>query len=289
MKIGIDSYCYHRYFGEIYPLEQDPGDRMSLEDFLARAVMLQVDGVSLESCFMPDLGAGYVQDIGGFLDEHRLDRVYAWGHPDGLKGGASDEAYADMVRHIGLARAMGAPVMRVVGSSRKFQDVPREMQLERLARRFQQAVAVAAEQGVRLAIENHIDFNADQLLCLLHDVDSPYLGITFDSGNFLRLLDDPVKAMDKLKNHVYATHIKDVKPQKDLPADLWCFFASTPLGDGLIDNEVLARQLYQSGYEGLLAVEIDHLHADFGGDVDAAVERSVAELRRITRAVVQSA
>jgi len=28
MKIGIDSYCFHRYFGEIYPgLQADPGTR----------------------------------------------------------------------------------------------------------------------------------------------------------------------------------------------------------------------------------------------------------------------
>jgi len=251
--------------------------------------MFQVDGVSLESCFIPDLGVGYVQDIGGFLDEHRLHRVYAWGYPYGLSGGSSDEAYADMVRHIELAGAMGAPVMRVVGSNRRVNDVPREKQLEQLAVRFREAVGVAAEHGVRLAVENHIDFNADQILALIQEVDSPYLGATFDSGNFLRLLDDPVEAMEKLRSHVFATHIKDVKPERDLPANQWCFFASTPLGQGLIDNEVLARQLYQSGYEGLLAVEIDYLHSDFDGDVDTAVEQSVTELRRIVREVMLNA
>ena len=24
MKVGIDSYCYHRYFGEVYDNQQDP-------------------------------------------------------------------------------------------------------------------------------------------------------------------------------------------------------------------------------------------------------------------------
>lgn len=37
MKIGIDSYCYHRFFGEVYPEQQPPPRRMSLEDFLRRA------------------------------------------------------------------------------------------------------------------------------------------------------------------------------------------------------------------------------------------------------------
>lgn len=27
MKIGIDSYCFHRFFGEVYP-DQKPADKM---------------------------------------------------------------------------------------------------------------------------------------------------------------------------------------------------------------------------------------------------------------------
>jgi len=52
VKIGIDSYCYHRYFGEVYPnIERDPGVRISTQQFLGRAQALGVAGVSLESCF----------------------------------------------------------------------------------------------------------------------------------------------------------------------------------------------------------------------------------------------
>ena len=38
MKPAIDSYCYHRHFGEIYAgIESDPGTRITLDDFLVRA------------------------------------------------------------------------------------------------------------------------------------------------------------------------------------------------------------------------------------------------------------
>ena len=55
MKIGIDSYCFHRYFGEVYPHQTAPADseKMTMEDFLSYAKKLGVDGVSLESCFFP--------------------------------------------------------------------------------------------------------------------------------------------------------------------------------------------------------------------------------------------
>ena len=49
MKIAIDSYCYHRYFGEVYPgLQQPPGRTMTVWDFLKHARRLGVSGVSLE-------------------------------------------------------------------------------------------------------------------------------------------------------------------------------------------------------------------------------------------------
>jgi hypothetical protein len=55
LKTAIDSYCYHRFFGEVYPQQPAPSRRMTLEDFLRRAHELGVDGVSLESCFLPDV------------------------------------------------------------------------------------------------------------------------------------------------------------------------------------------------------------------------------------------
>jgi len=54
VKLAIDSYCYHRYFGEVYPnIERDPGFRITTQTFLERAQALGVAGVSLESCFFP--------------------------------------------------------------------------------------------------------------------------------------------------------------------------------------------------------------------------------------------
>ena len=68
MKIGIDSYCYHRFFGEVYPHQKKPPKQMTLEDFIKRAHELKVDGVSLESCFIPKFDASYLSEIKGMLD-----------------------------------------------------------------------------------------------------------------------------------------------------------------------------------------------------------------------------
>ena len=76
---------------------------------------------------------------------------------------------------------------------------------------FKEAVKVAEEMNIKMAVENHFDFDSDELLALIEDVGSPYFGLTFDTGNYTRLLDEPVKAMEKLGKYVFATHVKDVK------------------------------------------------------------------------------
>jgi sugar phosphate isomerase/epimerase len=286
MKVGIDSYCYHRFFGEVYDQQIPPSKPMTLEDFLRRAKELDVDGVSLESCFLPRLDASYLSEVRGMLDEYDFDRVYAWGHPDGLEGGKNERMFDQMIENIEHARAIDAPVMRVVGSSLMFRFEPHGPQIDSLSKMFSEAVKVAEKAGVRLAVENHMDFNSDEMLTLFKNVDSPYLGINFDTGNFLRLLDDPIQAMEKLVKYVYATHIKDLRIQRGVPVNEWFFFSCTPIGEGgIIDNQKLAQILEDNGYEGFLAVEIDFLHPDFNNDEDAAVSVSVKELKRIARAV----
>ena len=281
MKVGIDSYCYHRFFGEVYPDQAPPGKPMNMMDFLKRAKELEVDGVSLESCFFPSFDAKWLADPKRQLDEYRVDRVYAWGHPDGLERGSNQEAYKDMIANIPRAKAIGADVMRVVGSSLMFRHEPHGPQIEALIAMFKDAVKVAETYGVKLAVENHIDFTADEILQLLKGVNSEYLGLNFDTGNFLRLLDDPVKRMEKLAPYVYATHVKDLLPDKNAsPAD-WFFFAGVPVGKGLIDNQKLAEYLQNAGFKGFLAVEIDHPHTDWTGYEDEAVSISVKELKKM--------
>jgi len=281
MKVGIDSYCYHRFFGEVYPDQTSPEKDMTMEDFLKRAKELDVDGVSLESCFFPSYDKGWLENLKAQLDDYGFDRVYAWGHPDGLERGKNFEEYDVMVASFDRAKTIGADVMRVVGSSLMFRHEPHGPQIEALTNMFKKAVKVAEDYQIKMAVENHIDFTADEILQLIENVDSEFFGINFDTGNFLRLLDDPIAGMEKLAPYTYATHVKDLMPDKTAKPTDWHFFAGVPVGMGLIDNEKLAQLLDKAGYEGFLAVEIDHPHADWTGKEDEAVALSIKELKRI--------
>ena len=285
MKIGIDSYCYHRFFGDVYPQQKKPAKDVTLEWFLKRAHELKVDGVAIEPPLVARTDASYLSEIKGMLEEYKLDVVWAWGHPDGLEGGRNEKAFADMIKSIDYAAAVGAKVMRVCGASLMFRNEPHGPMLEKLARQFQEAVKVSSKQGIKLADENHIDFTSDEMLSLIKTVNSPYFGINFDTGNFMRVLDDPIKGMAKLAKYTLSTHVKDLKPNKQAAVDDWFFFSSTPVGDGLVDNQKLAQLLNDANYEGFLAVEIDFLHPDYEGQEDKAVAQSIKELRRIANSL----
>jgi sugar phosphate isomerase/epimerase len=285
MKIGIDSYCYHRFWGDVYPQQKAPATPVTMEWFLKRAHELKVDGVAVEPPLIARFDRGYLSEVKGMLDDYNLDRVFAWGHPDGLEGGRNEKAFADMMKSIEYAAAIGAKVMRVCGASLMFRKEPHGPMLEKLARMFSEAVKVAASHDVKLADENHIDFDSDEMLSLITAVNSPYFGINFDTGNFMRVLDDPIKGMEKLAKYTFSTHVKDLKPNRQASVDDWFFFSSTPVGDGLVDNQKLAQLLKNAGYQGFLAVEIDFLHPDYKAEEDKSVAVSVKELRRIANNV----
>jgi sugar phosphate isomerase/epimerase len=282
MKIGIDSYCYHRFFGEVYPDQDKPQQNMTMSDFLTRAKELAVDGVSLETCFLETFDKAYLEDLNAQLNEYGFERVWAWGHPDGLERGLNKEAFEQMKSLIPSAKIIGADVMRVTGSSFSFRHENHHEQIQRLKVQFKEAVRIAEDYGVKMAVENHIDFTADEILELLEAVNSPNFGVNFDTGNFLRLLDDPVRGMDILGKYTLAVHLKDlqVNVKEAKPTD-WFFFSGVPVGQGLIDNQTLVNILDKSGFTGFLAVEIDHPNYDWRGKEDEAVALSVQGMKNI--------
>ena len=282
MKVGIDSYCYHRFFGEAYPDQDKVTKLMTTKDFLDRAKELKVDGVSLETCFLESMEKSYLEDLKAKLDDYGFERVWAWGHPLGLERGLNPAALDEMKNMISHAKTIGADVMRVVASSRRFAHENHKEQLDRLLVQFKEAVKVAEDYGVKLAVENHMDFSTKEILSLVEGVASPYFGVTYDNGNSLRLMEDPVQSAELLAKYIFAVHFKDmaVNNKEAKPTD-WFFFSGVPIGQGIIDNQNMLNVLAKTGYNGLLAVEIDHPHYDWRGREDEAVALSVEGTRKL--------
>ena len=278
MKIAIDSYCYHRYFGESYPnLQTDPGTRMTVWDFLKRAKKHRVQGVSIESCFLPPIDDRFLGTLRDNLDDDGFERVWAWGHPNGLRSGTDPAEAKDLVKHLAFAQRIGAKVMRIAGGSRRTRPASWAVHKRKLGGMLKKLVGPARDHGVVLAVENHIDMLADEMVDLITTVNSPWIGVCLDTGNNLRMFEDPVVVAEKLAPFTRATHIKDLIAYKGNPRD-YSFWPSVPLGDGLVDMKQVIGFLRKARYDGLLAIEVDYLHPDYV-DEDRAVATSVKRLR----------
>lgn len=281
MKPGLDSYCYHRYFGDWYPeLQTDPGRRMTVWDFLDRAHAHKAQGVSLESCYMPETTDTFIEQLRATLAEYQLDAVWAWGHPNGLGSGSKPEAVEDLVRHLAIARRIGARVMRICGGGRRTRPASWAEHKAKLVPLLQSVLEPAERNGVVMAIENHIDLLADEMVELITTIDSPWLGVCLDTGNNLRLFEDPVVVAAKLAPYTRATHLKSLTAWRGDPKTFQ-FWPSVPLDEGAVDIAEVVRLLGKAGYTGLLAVEVDYLHPAYRGDEDAAVARSLGYLRTL--------
>ncbi len=280
MKIGIDSYCFHRYFGEVYDNQEYPGKRITYEDFLNCAVELGVAGVSLETCFFDSLDESYLKSLKAIMDKGNLECIVAWGHPMGLEGGENVEAIADMEKHFKTCEIMGTDVLRMVGSHYGLRNSPHRPQMEKLIKLIKDSVKRAEVRGIKLAMENHFDFTCDEMLEMFETLSSPYFGMTLDTGNALRYGDDPVEAAKKLSKYIYALHFKDVAPLPDGNPEDWFYYACTAIGDGEIDIPALCKTLKDSGYDGIYAIEFDYLHPKYD-DEYSALARSVEYLNNL--------
>ena len=163
VKLGIDSYCYHRYFGEVYPgIQKRPrGKRMTVFDFLQRAKRFKVGGVSLESYFI-SCKRDDLMRLREKLDEYGFVRVWAWGHPDGLRAGSSRKAGKDLVANLSYAKAIGAEIMRVVGGNAQIRPDSWGIHYHRLRAALKRVLPVARDNGIILGSENHIDLTGDE-------------------------------------------------------------------------------------------------------------------------------
>jgi len=281
MKAAVDSYCWHRQFGDWYPeIQRDPGIRVSVWDVIARAAALGLAGISLEACYMPPLGKEMLARLRAALDGAGLEPVWAWGHPSGLGSGANPEAVTDLIAHIAIAKDVGARVMRICCGGRRTRPTSWPEHKARLLPLLREIVKRAGEAGMVLAIENHMDFLADELVELIEEIGSPWLGVCLDTVNNLRLLEDPMAVAAKLAPYTRATHLKDCAAWRGNPRD-FAFWPSVPLGQGIIDIPAMLELLAKADYAGLLAIEIDYLHPKWGEDEEEAIAESVRYLEKI--------
>jgi len=244
-------------------------------DVIAHARALGVDGVSLETCFLPPVAE---LDRPALLDAAGgLELVLAWGHPNGFEYGERADALGDLVAWLELAPAVGCRLVRCVAAGPSFRGrAPVAEQIAATVPPLRAAAARARELGVRLAVENHGDLRAAELRELIERAGDGALGVCLDTANALRVGDDPLEAAELLAPLTLMVHLKDVEPLTP-GLDPVAGPASVPYGEGAVPVDEILATLARSGFDGLVCVELGQLGAD--ADELAMVAAGVAWLR----------
>jgi sugar phosphate isomerase/epimerase len=151
-------------------------------------------------------------------------------------------------RELRTACACGAQLVRVAllngrryetfGTAKEFRDFR-----ERSRQSLTLARPVAERHKIRLAVENHKDRRAAELVELIRWVKSPHIGVCLDTGNNIALLEAPEETVDILAPHALTVHLKDMGVAEYADGFL---LAEVPLGSGFLDLPRIIRTLQKA-------------------------------------------
>ena len=283
MRVGIDSYSYHRLFGEVRVREEPhPGPLWPPDPtpILEHARRLGVDEVYLETCYLTEpeqIDAETLAPAGP------VEVGFSWGHPwpegafHGLEGGRTPAAEDQLERWIALCARLDKTLMRItLGTAASRGNDPGHLLVDRLVGPTRRVADMAADVGVTLAIENHGDMRAAEIMEVIDRVDRPNLGVTLDNLNLPRVGDDMLAGTRLLAPRTLLVQLNDHDPTEDLTIESGA--TCTALGEGVAPNLEVLEILDEAGYEGAICVEIATLPPEPVDEL-AMIERSVSWLR----------
>jgi sugar phosphate isomerase/epimerase len=270
-RIGVSTYSFWQFRREEY---------RDLEMCINLAGEMGFDAVEILHRQMKDESPGYLQRL----------KQRAFLHGMSLNGFSTHQGFLypdketrlknvdNTIRYIEMAYAMGIPTLRVNtgtwGTSKNFDELMKNRGIEPPRPGFTDedgfkwviegltgCLKAAEKCGVTLGLENHwgLGRTPEGVMRIVKAIDSPWLGVTMDTGNFL---EDPY---DKLEQIAPRTVLVQTK---------------TYYGGGLwytleLDYDRIAAMLRKHQYHGFLSLEFEGKE-----DPKTAVPKSLALLRK---------
>ncbi len=189
------------------------------------------------------LGAAGVQTALGARDEAycakmraraEQHRMYVEGSLRLPRDKADTERFAAELR---TAKECGAAVVRtVLLDGRRYEIFDSAAAFRKAAEHARESLRLAKplveKHGLKLAIENHKDFETASLVDLIKSADSPNVGACIDTGNSLALLEPPQETVEALAPYAFSSHVKDMGLEEYADGFL---MSEVPLGTGFLD------------------------------------------------------
>lgn len=269
VRLAVSTYSYWHFRTERYPVEK----------VIEQAAQLGFDGVEILHRQMTDESPAYLNRLKQLAFSNGLALVMLSIHQDFVTPDAA-ERQKDIdhtKRCLEMAGQLGIPAIRLNsgrwGTIRSFDDLMKvkgneppiegytlDDALNWCVESIRACLPTAEREGVMMALENHwgLTTDVDTLLRIHKMVDSPWLGINLDTGNYPG---DPYEGIAKLVPH----------------ADI--VQAKTYYGGGEwytldLDYKRIAGILRDAGFTGWVSLEMEGKEAP-----ETAVPKSLAVLR----------
>lgn len=135
------------------------------------------------------------------------------------------------------AKEAGATILRTVTSGgRRYEAFHSEEEVEAFKSKAMESLKLAEpilrKHKVKLAVENHKDWRADELAHALKQLSTEWVGVTLDFGNSIALIEDPMEVVQALVPFILTTHVKDMGVEEYEDGFL---LSEVPLGKGFLD------------------------------------------------------
>ena len=189
LMLGLAAYSFRQYFkeGKGTDPKTDPAKRIDMLQFIDYCAAHDC-GAEITSYFFP---AKLTQEFLLQLKRHAFRRGVPFSgtsvgntftHPPGPKRDAEIKLVKEWVDH---AAVLGAPHLRVFAGEVQRGTTKDEAKKHCIAA-LEECGDYAGKKGVTLGVENHggIITNAADLLEIMQAVQSPWVGVNLDSGNF---------------------------------------------------------------------------------------------------------
>ncbi|MBM4085128.1 MAG: sugar phosphate isomerase/epimerase [Planctomycetes bacterium] len=137
-------------------------------------------------------------------------------------------------------------------------------------------VPVAKSEGVRLAVETHLNHLSDSIETASRCIecgDPAVLGVNLDFCNVHTCHESALDAMERFRGRIFLTHVKDSR--FNLPSGEYA-----PMGEGKMNYPPIIQRLRAIGYDGFLSVECLYPKAK-RDDPRGAIAHDLGVLRRL--------
>jgi sugar phosphate isomerase/epimerase len=188
--------------------------KMTMEDVIAKAVELMIDGVDMTGYWFKSTEPAYLASLRHLAYKNGVCFSGAATGASTVQADAGRRAQVleEIKKWIDVTESLGAPHLRVFAGKLP-PGATVEQGIHWTVETLKVACEYAGKKGITLGVENHegITQNADVCIELVQRVDSPYLGINLDITNFIATPHaDAYAQIEATLPYATHSHIRDV-------------------------------------------------------------------------------